>query len=131
MAHVADERFLHAVFGGAREHGVHVLGLIVRDDARQHRRDLRPLLQKRSETRKITVEDLDRHIYIRRVQRGKLLRELLGLMHLHDERGVGKIALALRTRQQRQTPPLGQGRALLLQAGDGKRRRSLTAAAGR
>ena len=118
MAHVADERFLHAVFGGAREHGVHVLGLIVRDDARQHRHDLRPLLQKRGETRKITVEDLDRHIYIRRVQRGKLLRELLGLMHLHDERGVGKIALALRELRQRQAPPLGQGRALFLQAGD-------------
>ena len=57
--------------------GIVGLGLIVRDDARQHRRDLRPLLQKRGETRKITVEDLDRHIYIRRAQRGKLLRPML------------------------------------------------------
>ena len=39
-------------------------------------------------------------------------------MHLHDERGVGKIAFPLRELRQRQAPPLGQGRALLLQAGD-------------
>ena len=96
MPHVADERFLHAVFGGAPQHSVHVLGLIVRDDARQHRHDLCPLLQKRGKAREVRVENLDRHVHIRRVQRGKLLRKLLGLMHLHDERGVGKIAFPLR-----------------------------------
>ncbi|MEI3160812.1 MAG: hypothetical protein V8S57_03320, partial [Oscillospiraceae bacterium] len=100
-----NERFLHAVFCGAPQHSVHVLGLIVRDDARQHRRDLRPLLQKRGKAREIRVKDLDRHVHIRRAQRGKLLRELLGLMHLHDERGVGKIAFPLRKLRQRQAPP--------------------------
>ena len=118
MPHVADERFLHAVFCGTPQHSVHVLGLIVRDDARQHRHDLRPLLQKRGDARKIRVQNFDRHIHIRRAQLRELRRELLGLMHLHDEHGVGIIALALRPQRQRQAAPLGQRRALVLQTGD-------------
>ena len=59
VPHIADERLTHAVFGGAGEHRVHILRLIVRNDARQHRHDLRPLLQKRGDARKIRVKNFD------------------------------------------------------------------------
>ena len=72
MAEVPDKRFIHALVEHAAEHIVHRGGLIIGNDARQHRDGYSPLLCKRAEQVELLRHKSEGNIEVLGLERGKL-----------------------------------------------------------
>ena len=72
MAEVPDKRFIHALIEHAAEHIVHRGGLVVGNDARQHRDWYGPLIGKRTEQVELLRHKSEGNIEVLGLERGKL-----------------------------------------------------------
>ena len=72
MAEVADKRFVHALVEHAAEHIVHCGGLVIGNDARQHRDGYSPLLGKWTEQVELLRHEREGNIEVLGLEGGKL-----------------------------------------------------------